>query len=74
MEKTSNTLKPTDSAVLCEGLPKKGLAETRERFSSTTHGRLETMLSKLDDIEFSSTEPEISLPLDLDLDQIENHQ
>ena len=70
----NSVLQHADSRVLHEGLLKTELAETQEASSSAISGKLGTIMPQLYDVESSYSEPEEPLPLDLDLDQIEDYQ
>ncbi len=70
----NSTLRPTKSRVLGESLLKTELAETQTPSSLARSDELKIMMPQLYDVESSYSEPEESLPLDLDLDQIEDCQ
>lgn len=68
----NNALQHAKSKFLHEGLLKTKITETQEEFFSFISDWSGTTMPQLYDVESSYSEPEKSLPLDLDLDQIED--
>jgi hypothetical protein len=69
----NSSLQTAETQVVHESLLKTSITETQGT-SATSSYKQETIMSQLYDIESSYSEPERSLPLDLDLDQIENDE